>query len=189
MQSAICNLQSAISIESVVLYFKKHHMRKDAMKNTALVTIFLLLLTGCLDPNTLDSTSQETIKSSAQSITADMTEQEQDEFAKALMYYSLGGQNAWTSMVGSFDSKNDGASPETLISINLQSLDGLTGQEVIEKYREALAKDKELRERKEKPSKLKRAKSKKPSANYLRLPRHFCVIQRSADRHLKLSSI
>ena len=68
-------------------------MRKDAMKNTALVTIFLLLLTGCLDPNTLDSTSQETIKSSAQSITADMTEQEQDEFAKALMYYRHSAPN------------------------------------------------------------------------------------------------
>ena len=53
------------------------------MKNTALVTIFLLLLTGCFGPNTLDTTSQETIKSSAQSITADMTEQEQAEFAKA----------------------------------------------------------------------------------------------------------
>ena len=86
-------MQSAISIESVVLYFRKHYMRKDAMKNTALVTIFLLLLTGCFGPNTLDTTSQETIKSSAQSITADMTEQEQAEFAKALMYYSLGGQN------------------------------------------------------------------------------------------------
>ncbi len=135
-------------------------MRKDAMKNTALVTIFLLLLTGCFGPNTLDTTSQETIKSSAQSITADMTEQEQAEFSKALMYYSLGGQKAWTSMVGSFASKNDGASPETLISINLQSLDGLTGQEVIEKYREALAKDKELRERKRAEREAKQAKAR-----------------------------
>mgnify|MGYP000456949176 CR=1 FL=1 len=73
-------------------------------------------------------------------------------------------------MVGSFDSKNDGASPETLISINLQSLDGLTGQEVIEKYREALAKDKELRERKRAEREAKQAKAREEQETIRKLP-------------------
>ena len=117
------------------------------MKHIIVIASFLLVLTGCFGPNTLDTTSQETIKSSAQAITADMTEEEKNEFSKALMYYSVGGRDGFTSMIASLAGTNDGTKPETLMTINLQSLDGLTGQEVLKKYRAALAKDKEIRER------------------------------------------
>ena len=130
------------------------------MKYIALIAPLLLVRTGCFGPNTLDTTSQETIKRSAQAITADMTQPDKDEFTKALMYYSVGGQKGIASMVGAFASKNEGASPETLMTINLQLLDGMTGQEVLEKYRAALAKDKELRERERAEREAKQAKAR-----------------------------
>lgn len=130
------------------------------MKNVALIAPLLLLLTGCFGPSTLDATSQETIKSSAQDITADLTEPEREEFSKALMYYSVGGRDGFTSLMGSLAGNNDGTKAETLMTINIQSLDGLTGQEVLSKYRAALAQDKEIRERKRAEQEAARAKAR-----------------------------
>ncbi|WP_394222738.1 DUF6694 family lipoprotein [Alteromonas gracilis] len=128
------------------------------MKHFALIAS--LLLTGCSGPITLDTTSQETIKSSAQEITADLNAQDREEFSKALMYFSVGGRDGFSSMMGSLADNNDGTKHKTLMYINLQSIDGLTGQEVLEKYRSALAKDKEIRERERVEKEAKQAKSR-----------------------------
>lgn len=131
------------------------------MKYVALVAPLLLCLTGCFGPGTLDATSQETIKSSAKNITADMNEQDREEFTKALMYFSVGGRDGFTSMMGSLTGKNDSTDPKTLMTINLQSLDGLTGQEVLDKYRATLAKEKAIRERERAENEAARAKARK----------------------------
>ncbi len=132
----------------------------DAMKYIVLIAPLLLVLTGCFGPNTLDTTSEETIKNSAQAITADMTEAEKNEFSKALMYYSVGGPDGFRSMMTSLSAYNSKATPETLMAVNLQSLDGMTGQEVLKKYRAALAADKEVRERERAEKEAKEAKAR-----------------------------
>ncbi len=130
------------------------------MKYIVLIAPLLMVLTGCFGPNTLDTTSEETIKSSAQAITADMTEAEKNEFSKALMYYSVGGPDGFRSMLTSLSAYNSKATPETLMAVNLQSLDGMTGQEVLKKYRAALAADKEVRERERAEKEAKEAKAR-----------------------------
>ena len=130
------------------------------MKYIVLIAPLLLVLTGCFGPNTLDTTSEETIKNSAQAITADMTEAEKNEFSKALMYYSVGGPDGFRSMMTSLSAYNSKATPETLMAVNLQSLDGMTGQEVLKKYRAALAADKEVRERERAEKEAKEAKAR-----------------------------
>lgn len=140
------------------------------MKHFALIAPLLFILTGCFGPSTLDTTSQETIKNSAQDITADMNQQEREEFSKALMYYSIGGRDGLSSIMGSLAGNNDGTKAETLMTINLQSLDGLTGQEVLTKYRAALAMDKAIkeRERAEKEAERAKAREERQAANQLR---------------------
>ena len=60
------------------------------MRAVALSLAFLAL-SACMGEATFDASSDAAIKESAEQISADLTEDERDEFQKAFMYFSLGG--------------------------------------------------------------------------------------------------
>jgi hypothetical protein len=114
----------------------------------------LLSLTGCFGPAQFDATDGSTIKESTNLISQSLTEEQREKFKKAIMYFSIGGQEGFKSMMaGAFkgEAKPD---PELTISVNLKSLHDLTGEEILAKYAESLAEDKRRAEEREKVNSL-----------------------------------
>ena len=129
------------------------------MKKILLATLFVLL-TGCFGPAKFDASSDITIKESSQKIIDSLSEEQAEEFKKALMYFTVGGENGLMSMMGAaFSGKSPEVSAETMLAVNLKSIDGLTGEQILEKYRATLEEARIKREKekveREKISKLK----------------------------------
>lgn len=109
---------------------------------------FTLLLAGCLGSNTFDASNEDTIKSSAQKIAQSLPENQREEFGKAIMYFTIGGSRGFETMMGAaFTGGNAETLTETMFTVNIKAIDGLTGQEIIEKYRKSLAEEKAIKER------------------------------------------
>lgn len=118
----------------------------------------LVLLTGCFGPDKFDTSNDETIKQSTQKIANALPEEDRDEFRKAFMYFSMGGSDGLRTMIGaSFSGKPSKLSSETSIKINLQEINGLTGKQILNKYKASLEKD--LIKRKEKEVELDKTKT------------------------------
>ncbi|MBU6955620.1 DUF6694 family lipoprotein [Hahella sp. HN01] len=115
------------------------------MKRTIL--LFFLLLTGCFGPETLDATNDATVKNSVQKMLEELPESKRGEFQKAIMYFSLGGGKGVKSLVGAVLSGGKSTSTELAPFINIQSIDGLTSDQILTKYHERLAEDNAIRER------------------------------------------
>ncbi len=117
------------------------------MSRRSLFALLLtLLLAGCLGSNTFDASNEETIKASAQKIAQSLPEEQREEFGKAIMYFTIGGSNGFKTMLGAaFTGGNTEALTETMLTINIKAIDGLTGQEIIEKYRKSLAEEKAIK--------------------------------------------
>ncbi|NVK23752.1 MAG: hypothetical protein HWE10_02385 [Gammaproteobacteria bacterium] len=119
-----------------------------------LLPLLLLSLTGCFGPAKFDATNDTTIKESTNLLTESLTEEQREKFQKAMMYFSIGGQEGFKSMMaGAFkgEAKPD---PELTVAVNLKSLHDLTAEQILAKYDESLAEDKRRAEEREKVSSL-----------------------------------
>lgn len=116
------------------------------MKHFILILSISLFLTGCFGPAKFDATSEVTIKESAKKIADELPETEREEFGKAIMYYSMGGPGGVKAMMGAALTGKNTAAPEAMFAINIKTIDGLSGQEIIEKFRYNLAEDKKKNE-------------------------------------------
>jgi hypothetical protein len=110
----------------------------------------IVLLTGCFGPEKFDAASEATIKESTQKIVSTLPEAKRDEFTKALMYFTMGGSDGFKSMIGTaFSGKSSTVSNQALMAVNLQKINGLNGEQILEKYKANLKEDRIKREKKE----------------------------------------
>lgn len=110
----------------------------------------ILLLTGCFGPAKFDASSEEAIKESTQKIVSDLSVDQHDEFKKALVYFTMGGSEGFKSMMSNaFAGKSSDTTNKAVLNINLQKINGLTGEEILTKYKANLEEDRIRREREE----------------------------------------
>lgn len=114
------------------------------------LTCLVLLLSGCFGPAKFDSSSDASIKESTKKIVESLPETNREEFQKALMYFSIGGEGGLKAMMGAaFAGKSSDATNEAMLAANLKTIDGLTGEQILEKYRSSLEQDRINREKEE----------------------------------------
>ena len=89
---------------------------------------------------TFDASNPDAIKSSIAQIAQEMPEAQQQEFEKAIAYFTMGGLDGMKNMFGAAMS---GANPEEMMAENLKAINGLTGEKILAKYKEELAKNRE----------------------------------------------
>lgn len=119
------------------------------MKNIILAC-FVLVLSGCFGPAKFDSSSENSIKESTKKIVESLPEASRQEFQNALMYFSIGGEDGMKAMMGAaFSGKSSDIASEAIFSANLKVIDGLTGEEILKKFRSNLEQDRIKREKEE----------------------------------------
>lgn len=119
------------------------------MKKLLLLTV-LLTLAGCFGPTKFDATNEASIKESSQKIIKELNEEQREEFGKAIMYFTIGGEKGIGAMMAAaFAGKPAEKTAETMISTNLHSIDGLNGEQILKKYRANLERDRIKREKEE----------------------------------------
>ena len=107
------------------------------MKKIVLFAAFLFL-TGCFGGPTFDASSEKAMKESLGEISEEMSREDRALLQKAVMYFAIGGKNGLKSiMSNAFAGKT--MDPEQLMGENMAELDGLTGEEILEKYQQAVA--------------------------------------------------
>lgn len=127
---------------------KIQKLLKDGLMNKLLIVIFCALLAGCFGPAKFDASSEATIKESTQKIVSSLTGEELEEFKKAMMYFTIGGESGLGSIIGAvFSGNSSGATTEVMLAANLKSIDGLTGEQILKKYRTNLVDDRIKREK------------------------------------------
>ena len=123
---------------------------RNAMKNclqTIFVVLLGLILSSCLGPTKFDATNDGTIQESTRKIVESMPEEQQEEFGKAIIYFSLGGSSGFESLLGAaFTGELSEVTPEAMIAINLKSIDGLTGEEIIRKHHASIEQERIVNE-------------------------------------------
>lgn len=111
--------------------------------------ILTLSLTACFGPEKFDSTSQESIKNSAELLSKELPEKDKEDFKNAILYYSMGGDNGFKELMKSHFSDNETEIDSGARVIeNLMVLNGLTAEEILNKYRIEKEKLKLMREAK-----------------------------------------
>ncbi|MBC8796334.1 DUF6694 family lipoprotein [Shewanella algae] len=119
------------------------------MKNIILISL-VLVLSGCFGPAKFDSSSEASIKESTKKIVESLPESNREEFQKALMYFSIGGESGLKAMMGAaFAGKSPDVTNEAMFAANLKAIDGLTGEEILNKYRSNIEQDRIKREKEE----------------------------------------
>lgn len=110
------------------------------MKNTFLALSLSAFLVGCFGEPTFDAKNESTIKESSQKMAESMTQDEKQEFGKAILYFSIGGSGGFENMMrASLNNASDAA--DNMIAINIKSIDGMTAKEIITKYKTHIEKD------------------------------------------------
>jgi hypothetical protein len=116
------------------------------MKKLFCISI-IVLLTGCFGLAKFDATNEVAIKESTQKIVNDLSEDKHEEFKKALMYFTIGGSGGFKSMMGAALAGNSSKTTnEAMLAINLKKIDGLTGEQILEKYKANIEVDRIKRE-------------------------------------------
>lgn len=104
------------------------------------------LLSGCFGPPTLDASNEKDMEESIEQIASSLSGGGLTQYEYALLFYSMRGVSDIAEMV---DSAISGESPlpgdEDMFAQSLQSLDGLTGPQIIEKYTQDMAQDEIVR--------------------------------------------
>lgn len=101
-----------------------------------------VLLTAC-GPAKFDSTNQSTVKSSTAKICETLTAEQAQEYNKAILYFSFGGADGVKALFASaMLSGGKNIDQEQVMLNNLKVIEGLTGEEILKKYNDALAADK-----------------------------------------------
>lgn len=115
-----------------------------------ILTCLVLVLSGCFGPATFDSSSEASIKESTKKIVESLPESNHEEFQKALMYFSIGGEGGLEAIMGAaFSGKSPVVTNEAMVAANLKAIDGLTGEEILNKYRLNIEQDRIKREKEE----------------------------------------
>ena len=144
-------------------------MNKYNQKSTVSVfaiALSVVLLAGCLPVAKFNATDEVTIKESIKKVSDSLPEGQRAEFADAVTYFAIGGTNGLRSMIAdAFSGKASEAKTETTITVNLQSIHGLNGEEILAKYRASLEDDREREAEEEKVSSLKKEAEKLLESN------------------------
>lgn len=121
------------------------------MKKLFIATIcsLSLVLVGCLGAHKFDATNEGTVKESVKEITNNLPPEKQEEFKKALIFFTMGGEDGLKSMVAAAMSGNSETSKEVIFASNLAVLDGLTGEQILTKYKKAKEEARIKREKEE----------------------------------------
>ncbi|WNK19595.1 hypothetical protein P1P91_12225 [Halomonas piscis] len=150
-----------------------------------ILTCLVLVLAGCFGPAKFDSSSEASIKESTKKIVESLPEANHEEFQKALMYFSIGGEGGLKAMMGAaFAGKSSDATNEAMLAENLKAIDGLTGEQILEKYRSSLEQDRIKREKEE--AERQKVKSLKKEAQELLDSNKF---EEALSRYKALSEI
>lgn len=108
------------------------------------------MLSGCFEPAKFDSSNEDSIKESTKEIIENLPEANHEEFQKALMYFAIGGEGGFkTMMSAAFTIKSSDSTNELMLASNLKRIDGLTGEQILKKYRLNLEEDRIKREKEE----------------------------------------
>lgn len=126
---------------------RKNDERGFALKKIVLVCL-VLVLSGCFGPAKFDSSSETSIKESTKKLAENLPETDREEFQKAVMYFSIGGEGGLKTMMrAAFAGKSPDVTSEAMFAANLKVIDSLTGEEIIEKYRSNLERDRIKRDK------------------------------------------
>ncbi|GGZ09824.1 DUF6694 family lipoprotein [Shewanella fodinae] len=110
------------------------------MKAFISMIVLPALLLGCFGSPKFDATNETTIKESVAKIAESLPDTDKAEFTKAVMYFSIGGSDGFKAMMGAaFTGKN---TAEAMLNVNIKEIDGLTGKEILQKYRTQLEAEK-----------------------------------------------
>ncbi|TON10908.1 hypothetical protein CGH63_12060 [Vibrio parahaemolyticus] len=109
------------------------------MRTTILAVALATTLTGCFGPNKLDATSEQSIKSSIQELRKELAPEKADKFGKAITYYSVGGSEGFKRL---FTLEKNNEQPSEFVVSNLKKLDGLTAEQILDKYEDDIEQDK-----------------------------------------------
>ena len=108
----------------------------------------IVLLTGCFSPAKFDASNEVTIKESTQNIIDELSDEQRKEFQKALMYFTVGGSDGLKSMMGAaFSGKSSKIDNEALLAVNLKTIEGLSGLEILDKHKASVEKSRIIREK------------------------------------------
>lgn len=111
------------------------------MKKTILAIFLAIALPACTE-STLDTSSENTLVASIEKISKSLTASEREELGKAVMYFSMGGPDGLEKM---FAAAFNGIDPEqaatTMLASNIKTIHGMTGEQILERYRDELKKN------------------------------------------------
>lgn len=122
--------------------------KKGFFLKKIIITFFVLLLSGCFGPAKFDSSSEASTRESIDRIFENLPESDRKELQKAIMYFSIGGAKGFKSFMGNaFTGKSSDATNKIILATNLKIIDGLTGEQILKKYRSNIEQDKINNER------------------------------------------
>ncbi|SHO57839.1 DUF6694 family lipoprotein [Vibrio quintilis] len=101
------------------------------MQKLFIAVLFCFMLSGCFDPVTFDASNESTMKISSRNIAKSMSEEQREEFSRAVMYFSMGGTEGLKKIMTAIDD----AQRDQIFAEHLAVINGLTGDEILEKYR------------------------------------------------------
>jgi len=129
---------------------KRENGKRSFALKKIILTCLVLVLSGCFGPAKFDSSSEASIKESTKKIVESLPESNHEEFQKALMYFSIGGEGGLKAIMGAaFSGKSPDVTNEAMFAANLKAIDGLTGEEILNKYRLNIEQDRIKREKEE----------------------------------------
>ena len=109
------------------------------------IGLITFMLSGCFGEKTFDATNKATIKESAQSIRESLPKEKQENFNKAIMYFSLGGEKGFKSIMAAAFSGNSEITNDSMLATNLQKINGLTGVEIISKHKKSITEQNKIK--------------------------------------------
>lgn len=116
----------------------------QAMLRALVLWAAVLSLAACFGPAKFDASSEQSIQRSGAKMAESIPEGKREEFAAALMYFTLGGPGGEMSIFSTLLS----GKPQSL-TVNLQAIHGLTADEIIAKHQQAMLEHKRLAQQRE----------------------------------------
>lgn len=100
-----------------------------------IMLLSVVVLAACSGGPEVDASSQQAFESSVKEITQSLDKEQRPDFQRAVIYFTMGGKGGMAKLMAqAAQGDSDGA--DKAVMKNLQAIDGLTAEEVIEKYNE-----------------------------------------------------
>jgi hypothetical protein len=98
-----------------------------------LIILTAISLTGCFGPPTLDTSSLDAFKQSLETMKEDLPAEKRENLNEAITYYSIGGSEGLEKLVMmAFNGEAPGI--DDLLKGEISTLNGLTAEQILEKY-------------------------------------------------------